>query len=222
MSMHSILGATPFGAKLFGAALGFCLSPFVLGAEPPAPQLGKLFDGETLGGWRVADQFDFAKHGPVRVEKGEIVLGKGRPATGIVWRGEPPRVDYELSLEAKRVEGDDFFCGLTLPIGTSYVSLILGGWGGGVTGLSNIDGLSAVENETTGATEFVQNRWYKVRVRVTKSRIQAWLDKESIVDVETKDHKFSIWFEQEPMRPLGIATWNTQGALRNIHLERLK
>ena len=38
-------------------------------------------------------------------------------------------MDYELRLEAKRVEGGDFFCGLTFPVGKEYCTLILGGWG---------------------------------------------------------------------------------------------
>jgi hypothetical protein len=36
--------------------------------------------------------------------------------------------------------------------------------------------------------------------------------------LDASDRKFSIWWEQEPARPLGIATWNTSAALRNIRL----
>lgn len=180
-----------------------------------------LFDGKTLDGWKVANTVDFAAHGPVKVNNGEIVLGKGKPATGIAFTKKLPRIDYEITLEARRVQGNDFFCGITFPVNKKYCSLILGGWGGGSTGLSNVDGFSAIENDTTGYTEFKQNQWYKVRLRVAKSRIQAWVDKKQIVDLKTADRKFSIWWEQEPMRPLGIATWNTTGGLRKIHLQSL-
>ena len=50
--------------------------------------------------------------------------------TGITWTNEMPRMGYEISLEAMRVEGSDFFCGLTFPVGKDYLSLIVGGWGG--------------------------------------------------------------------------------------------
>ncbi len=182
---------------------------------------GKIFNGKDLAGWRVVDQVDFEKHGKVEVVEGEIILGKGSPATGIAYTGKLPRINYEVSLDARRIEGSDFFCGMTVPVGKSYVTLILGGWGGGVTGLSNLDGFSADENETSGYTEFKQNQWYHVRLRVTEKKIEAWLDDEQIVDVDTPNHKFSIWWEQEPVRPLGIASWRTKAGLRNIQLKLL-
>lgn len=183
----------------------------------------KIFNGKNLEGWKIIKINDFEDHGKVVVEKGEIILPTGQPATGISYTGKKlPRINYEVSLEAKRIEGSDFFCGMTFPIGRKYLSLIIGGWGGGVTGLSNLEGMSAVENETTGFTEFKQNQWYKIRLRVTDKQIQAWIDKDKIVDIETADRKFSIWWEQEPVRPFGIATWNTKAALRNIQLTRLE
>ena len=180
-----------------------------------------LFDRQSLRGWRIVTPFDFLNHGKVSVNQGTIVLDAGQPATGISWTGELPRTNYELELDAQRVAGDDFFCGLTFPVGPHYCTLILGGWGGGVTGLSNLDGNSAVENETTSFVEFENGRWYHVRLRVTPDKVQAWIDKDQIVDVETRGRKLSIWWEQEPVRPLGIANWYTKTALRNLSLQRL-
>ncbi len=180
-----------------------------------------LFNGKNLDGWRVIDKFDFKRHGKVEVADGTIVLGKGEPATGISYTGKLPRIDYEISLQAKRIDGDDFFCGLTFPVNDSYLSLIIGGWGGGVTGISNLDDRSAVENETTGYTEFERDRWYRIRLRVTAEVVQAWLDDEKIVDAKIKDKKLSIWWEQEPARPLGIVTWYTKGAVKHVVLTRL-
>ena len=129
---------------------------------------------------------------------------------------------YEVSLDAARLDGDDFFCGMTFPVGESYLTLILGGWGGGVTGISNLDNLPAVENETTDYTDFKKGQWYHVRVRVTAEKVEAWIDKKQIVDVETKDRKLSIWWEQEPVRPFGIASWYTTSSLKNIQLKLVK
>jgi hypothetical protein len=186
----------------------------------PAPAVS-LFDGKTLENWRVLAINDFEDHGKVTVADGEIVLEKGKPATGISYQGDFPRQDYEVSLEAKRVEGSDFFCGMTFPVEAQYCTLILGGWGGGVTGLSNIDDESAVENETTGYVNFEKDRWYRVKLRVCNRYVEVWIDDKKVIDVDGQDRKFSIWWEQEPVRPFGIATWYTTGAVRNIQLQRL-
>ena len=102
------------------------------------------------------------------------------------------------------------------------MTLIVGGWGGGATGLSNVDGVSAIENETATFRSYKQNQWYKIRLRVTHDKILAWIDDKEIIDLDTENRSFSIWWEQEPLRPLGIATWYTQAALRNIRLTRLE
>ncbi|MEA1951788.1 MAG: DUF1080 domain-containing protein [Planctomycetota bacterium] len=180
-----------------------------------------LFDGKTMGKWAVVKKYDFQAHGPIEVRDGAIAIGAGSPASGIRWTGKMPRIDYEISLEAKRTAGSDFFCGMTFPIKQSYCTLIIGGWGGSIVGLSNIDGTAASENEACTVGEFKNNRWCKIRLRVTSAKIEVWIDKEKVIDQQTAGHKFAIWWEQEPMRPLGIATWATGSALKNISLEKL-
>lgn len=180
-----------------------------------------LFDGQSLEKWRIIDQWDFKDHGAVEVEDGTIVLHKGNPATGISWKDDLPRSNYEFTWKAQRREGSDFFCGLTFPVQDSYCTLILGGWGGQIVGLSNIDGFSAVENATTQVVAFERNRWYQFRLRVTDQKIQIWMDDRSLIEVMTQGRKFSIWWEQEPVTPLGIVTWNTTGALRELQWKQL-
>lgn len=181
-----------------------------------------LFDGKSLKGWRIIDTFDFKNHGKVEVQDKVITLNRGQPATGISWKGKLPRSNYEFSCEAKRVEGSDFFCGLTFPVKNEYCTLILGGWGGQVVGLSNIDGFSAIENATTQVVEFEAKRWYRIRLVVLNDRITIYLDDKKLIDVETANRKFSIWWEQEPVTPLGIVTWRTTGALKNLKLKTVK
>ena len=94
--------------------------------------------------------------------------------------------------------------------------MICGGWGGGVVGLSSIDGEDASENDTTKYKKFDSGKWYDIRVRVTKSRISAWIDKEKIIDEPLEGRKISIRSEVEESKPLGIATWKTTGAIRKI------
>lgn len=183
-----------------------------------------LFDGRTLEGWKLAKDNAYIKPGKVAVAKGAIVMEKGNIATGIVYDDKKPfpRSNYVVQLEARRTEGSDFFCGMTFPVGKSYCTFICGGWGGGVTGLSNVDNFSADENQTTGYEEFKNGQWYKIRLKVTDQKIEAWIDKRRIVDQQIKDRKFDIWWEQEPLRPFGIGNWHTASELRNITLTRLK
>ena len=187
---------------------------------PPSLQSSgwqKLFDGKSLAGWKITD---FAGKGDVRVEDGQIVLEMG-VMTGVNYTNPIPRMDYELSLEARRVEGSDFFCGLTFPVGEDHCSLIVGGWGGGVVGLSSLDGMDAASNETTKYLNFEKGRWYSIRLRITPTKIQTWIDDDKMVEVETTGRKVGIRIEVEQSVPLGIATWSTTGAVRNLQIREL-
>ena len=179
-----------------------------------------LFDGQTLGQW---ESVDFGGQGEVAVKDGAVYMEMGNDMTGIVWKGPVFRTNYEITLDAKRVKGNDFFCGLTFPVGDNPCSLILGGWGGELCGLSNIDYYDAANNETTQLISFEMDRWYHVRLKVTPTKIQAWLDDnaEPLVDVEIAGRKIDIRAEMDLCRPLGIATWQTGGAVRNMRMKKL-
>jgi hypothetical protein len=179
-----------------------------------------LFDGKTLTNWQPTE---FGGEGAVKVENGQIVLETGKSLTGITWAGGAlPKTNYEIALQAVRVEGHDFFAGITFPVGDSFCSLILGGWGGSVVGLSSINFMDASENETSQSIDFENGRWYNVRIRVTPEKIQAWLDDRQIIDQDIKDNKITVRMEVEPSKPLGVATWKTKGALKEIRLRRLE
>lgn len=193
--------------------------------EKPAgkPEAGlawqALFDGKTLNGWKAAD---FREKGRITVANGELHISPGEPAAGIVRDGEPPaRMDYEIELEAMRTEGGDFFCGLTFPVNKDPCTLICGGWGGSLVGLSSIDDLDASENQTATVRNFKEKTWYKIRIRVTQTHITAWIDDKQVIEQELAEHKISIRMEVRPCVPLGISTWNTGAAIRNIRLRKL-
>jgi len=203
--------ATPASAAT-GASTATAGRPF-----PQTHEWVSLFDGKTLTGWTISD---FAGHGKVRTDEGKITLESG-VMTGVTWTNDIPRMNYEVELDAMRVDGSDFFCALTFPVATNPCSLIVGGWGGGVVGISSLDGEDAANNETTKYMNFENGRWYKIRLKVAPSTIQAWIDGDKIVDVNTTDRRISIRIEVEPSVPFGIATWSTTGAIRNIRLRRL-
>lgn len=178
---------------------------------------GKLFDGKTLGAWKPTE---FVGKGDVAVKDGAIVMEMGHDLTGITWSGEVIRQNYEIQLEAKRIEGNDFFCALTFPVGKDPCSFVVGGWGGSLVGLSSLDGFDAANNETTGFKEFKKDQWYKIKVSVTPEKIEAWIDNDQMVEVEIKDRRIGIRWEVEQSVPLGVATYQTKGAVRNIYVWR--
>jgi len=197
-----------------------CRAPGSAGAENPDPYAWKdLFDGKTLTGWKVPN---FGGEGEVRVEDGKIVMEVGNSLSGITYTGEVPRENYELTLEGMRLSGADFFCTTTFPVGKDPCTLVVGGWGGTVVGLSNVDFYDASDNLTTTFQEFKDKQWYRIRIRVTDAKIEAWIDDEQVVNQERKGHKFDIRIEVDLCKPLGISTWDTSGAVRNIRLRRLK
>jgi hypothetical protein len=175
-----------------------------------------LFDGKSLTGWRVTE---FEQGGSVTVTNGLLVLHRGKPFVGVNGLKEMPKVNYEIAFDAMRLEGDDFFCGLTFPIGESHCSLIVGGWGGGLVGLSNLDGASAAENETTQYVSFESGRWYRIRLRVTEQRIQAWIEQKQVVDLLTVGRSFEVRFGEIMLsRPFGLCAWDTSAAYRAIKI----
>lgn len=183
-----------------------------------AQEARSLFDGESLAGWEITD---FIGHRPVVVRDGEIWLGRGDPMTGITWKETFPRIDYEVVLEAMRIEGQDFFSAITFPVDEKPCTLVIGGWGGSVVGLSSIGGADASENETGRWMRFEDGRWYRIRLRVTAEKIQAWIDDEPVVDFSHVGRLLSVRVEVLPNLPFGIATWQTTAALRNIEVRPL-
>ena len=181
----------------------------------------KLFNGKNLDGWKSSA---FGGDGEISVEDEQLILDFGNDLTGVTWKDVKvlPRVNYEISLEAKRVDGSDFFCGLTFPIKEAPCSLILGGWGGTVCGLSSLDFKDASENETTSFRDFKNNQWYKIRLRVLEKKITAWIDDKEVVDADLTGKKIGIRSEVEPSVPLGFCSYRTRAALRNIVLREIE
>ena len=216
----------PLVALALAAVFGF-LAPALRAAEAPAGAGWKpLFDGKSLGSWKPTE---FGGTGEVRVEKSfrggppAILVEMGVALNGFHWTGEVPRTNYEIALEAMKIDGNDFACGLTFPVGDSHASLILGGWGGGIVGISSINDLDASENETTKVMNFPPNRWFKVRMRVTKNRLQAWLDEKPIVDQDITGKKISLRRGDISRQvPLGISTFQTTAAFREIRLRKVE
>lgn len=217
--MHSVLR--------FGSLATVAIAFVLFGIDGPL-RTSAIFAAEPKSddaGWKpLAGQWEtcnFGGDGPVKIGPSLIRLGYGDPLTGVRWSGEFPRDSFEIRLEARRTDGHDFFCGLTFPVGEGKCSLILGGWGGGVVGLSSINGEDASSNETTQFKVFDNDVWYKVKLRVTPEKIVAHLDDKVWVDQERGNHNFDIRIEMDPTLPLGVANFQCQTEMRGIEWRRL-
>lgn len=190
----------------------------------PLNEWKPLFDGVSLSGWKATD---FAGHGDVEFKKDfkggpAIILEQGAALSGITFTNGTPKMDYEMNIEAAKLLGGDFFCGLTFPVDESFCTLVVGGWGGSVVGISSVDGADASMNETTKYMKFENDQWYRIRIRVTQKKIESWIDQEKFVDLERSDKKISMRLgEIEESIPFGYATWQTSAAIRDFKLRRL-
>ena len=191
------------------------------GTKKPKPgdvKWTSLFNGKNLDGWK---NTEFGGEGEITVENNQLIIDMGNPLSGVNYTGKVPNINYIVELDAMRVTGTDFFCGLTFPVKKDPCSLIIGGWGGGVMGLSSLNGMDASENETTNYMEFKNGQWYHIRLRVLSNRIQAWIDGKEIIDQDITDREISVRIEVELSKPFGFATFETTAALRNIRIPEL-
>ncbi len=251
---------------------------------PPKPNDGwlSLFNGKDLSGW---EETDYAGRGNVKVQNGELHIENGLVITGVTYTNKTalPKTNYEIEYEAKKLNGTDFFGLLTFPVGDAHASLVTGGWGGAVTGISSINSMDASENNTTVYLKFNKDHWYKFRLSVTPDNLSVWMTpKEHLIPLNatvasvvksyqedaakagqtlTADQAESalrainpkldenipardtIYFpgeaqiinetikdkvvnmrvgEIELSAPLGFATFQTYGVLRNIRIRRIK
>jgi hypothetical protein len=187
------------------------------GASSATQEWRPLFDGRSLAGWRVVEN---GASGAVEVDGGRLLLGQGEPMTAVALAETQaaafPRDDYEIELVAARLLGNDFFAGLTFPVGDGELTLILGGWGGGLCGLSCLDREDAAHNETKSFRGFERGRDYVVLVQVGGGRVRARVDGETIADVGVTGRRCSLRTEVEPCRPLGLASYQTRSAIRSV------
>lgn len=217
-------GANPAAAKGDGgaSAAGQRVLPAAL-HEPAVPPAGEgwnpLLDGRSLAGWKVVE---FGGHGEVSMAGGAVLIEMGAALSGMAVTNPVPRQNYEVVWDAMKVDGNDFFAAMTLPFGESYFTFVTGGWGGGVVGISSLDGLDASENESTKYAGFDKARWYRFKVEVTPQRIRGWIDEELTVNAEIGDRRVALRTgDIDLCIPLGIASWQTTGAVRGVWIRPL-
>ncbi len=195
--------------------------------EPKAVAAKKAKTEKAPTKWRTLqgkwEACEFGGDGEVKITDDLITMDYGDPITGVRWKGDDVlRDNYEIELEGRRMDGFDFFCALTFPVGAKgRASLVLGGWGGGTVGISSIDDRDASDNDTTMYRAFKNKKWYKARVRVEESRVAVWIEDTLMFQHPRKDHTFDIRYEMDPCLPLGIANFQCLSEIRNVRVRAL-
>ncbi len=164
----------------------------------------------------------------MQIQQGELTLEAGRPMTGATfssWQALGlPTTSYQITYEAMRLEGGDFFGTVTFPVGNleTHVSLVLGGWGGTLIGISSIDYSDASENQTRSEQRFEQGQWYRVRLEIRPEELKAWIDDKIVVNVNIKARHLGLRAgEIERCRPFGFASYLTTARIRKVMIKKL-
>jgi hypothetical protein len=180
-----------------------------------------LLPQEGLEGWQLSD---FYGNGQVTRLGDVTVFEVGKPLTGITYAGKEkfPTSNFEIELEARRVKGNDFLCGLTFPVGKGFCTLVAGGWGGSLVGLSSIDGSDASENATTTTHDFKNDQWYRFRVAVDDEFIRCWIDDSQCITQEREGHEFTTRIEVYASQPLGFCVFQSVVEMKNFRWRPLK
>jgi hypothetical protein len=174
----------------------------------------------------LADYWEHAMGGEfTRLEPGILRIQWGESLSAIRWSGNPVTLPFEVEWEARRLDGSDFFSGLTFPARESGEALtwVVGGWGGALVGISSIDGKDAAANETTRHQAFEKGRWYRLRLRREGERLTAWIDGEPVIDLDTSGRELGL--RAGPIdccAPFGLATWQTTGEFRGLRWRDLR
>jgi len=197
-------------------------------SRPPAvPAINRwdLFASPALNNWRDAEM---PGGGSFLRDAEGFTIKDGAPMTGIVYPGwikdGLPVTDYAITYEAMRVSGSDFFGSVTFPVRDSatFVTFVLGGWGGAQVGISSIDGYDASENTTGSSQRFQTGVWYRVRIEVRSRELRVTLNGRPIILTNILGRTLSLRSgEIDKCVPFGFATYATTGKIRGCVIERI-
>jgi hypothetical protein len=66
-----------------------------------------------------------------------------------------------------------------------------------------------------------RGRWYRLRVRVTRDRLEAWVDDRKPVALSLTENSLTLEGFYNQSRPFSLQSWDAKLAFRNIRLRRL-
>ncbi|MBL7222904.1 MAG: DUF1080 domain-containing protein, partial [Candidatus Brocadiae bacterium] len=222
---------TTEGHKLFASAPGapapFRLSTWISAAAfrnivvrrlrpalPPPDDGGRwtaweaLFDGKSLQGWQARPEK--GRSIDVRPATQEIENGGG----ALVWTGDFPTTGYEVSMEARRIGGNDF-ANLRFPVDAMSCTLVVKP---DMVSLNEVRGPGIAAHAVDVRAPRDVSQWHTYRLRVLADRIGVWVDEKPVIDFRRAGHTFRCF---QGVAPFSFYTFMGQGAYRNIRLRRL-
>ncbi|MBL9118111.1 MAG: hypothetical protein JNJ83_24100 [Verrucomicrobiaceae bacterium] len=210
--------------RKFSAAIG-SLALTKCSKVPPPVATHSLLSAKWQSRWKVPV---IPEVGRAEVKENSIRLESGAPMTVVRFDALDELgvnlAHYEVNFEARRIEGNDFFAALTFPIGSKdrCLSFINGGWGGGTTGLSNIDHTPASDNLTASLQRYVLGQWYGFNLMVTPEEILVRMDGRSIIRTAAQGQHFGLRpGDIELCAPFGFASYETVGEVRSVMIKSL-
>lgn len=162
----------------------------------------RSFEENNAGRWRLAN--------------GEV-LQESMATNQRLTFGDPEWRDYELTLEAKKTGGQEGFLILfRVKNDNQFYWANLGGWGNRrhqlERGLRGGQRWGPVGPAVDGGIE--AGRWYRIKVRCEGRRFQVWLGERLLIDF-TDDQRAHL------NGKVGIGTWSTKAAFRNVKVTTL-
>lgn len=185
---------------LFLCLAASCQSPW-----RALPLEGTHWESVSLGG-----------EGEVEFDEQGVLMRFGSPLTGVRWLGDALPDSYEVEVRAARIDGNDFFCGLNLPIGTDSATVVLGGWGGALCGLSCIDGMDASMNATRSFQDFSRGEVHVLRVRVDPQEVYAEVDGAELFRHTRGEGVLSLRAEVQPVGSFGVTCFQTTARIESV------
>jgi hypothetical protein len=183
-----------------------------------------LFNGKDLSGWKPADIWGNGK--VEALSNGVVSCGIGKPLTGLAYTNTFPTMSYEIKMEALRKEGSDFFVAMTIPVESNACTVVIGGWGGNLCGISSINFMDASENQYSEGVVLKNDVWYTLRVRVTPGLLEVFLN-DTLYTAKVPFESSSAFTlragsDIDKTKPFGLATYETKALWRNLTVNKLK
>lgn len=160
--------------------------------------------------------FEQNKLGQWHVEDGQVAQDSMATDQRLVF-GDPQWGDYEFSLEAKKVSGDEGFLVLfRVNNKNAFYWANLGGWGNRYhrieRGSNDGNRWGGIGPQVPGQIE--TGRWYRIRVRCEGPRFQVFLDDKKVIDLTDDAHAHLRGM-------VGVGTWATRARFRKMRVTTL-
>lgn len=154
--------------------------------------------------------FEHSAAGRWQIE-GRTVVQRSLASNQRLVFGDPNWRDYEFTLEAQKLGGEEGFLILfRVTDDENFYWCNLGGWGNRwhqiERGKSGEERWHPVGPRVDGRVE--RGRWYKIRIRCQGTNFQVWLDDQKLIDFDDP--------AGHVRGAVGIGTWNTRARFRNL------